>query len=224
MERVRRPLPLSRLQDPRRRPDALRRPRPRRKTPRHARLLHRRVEARAARPLHRLDAAVAREEPPPRGRQPEVPHPAMDSKSPTSARTSSPSSGGACPKTGSNAMAPPPCSSRPSSRHPATPAPYTGRRAGSRSEPLRDADATTDTRGAPNRKRISGCGPCAETGSTSSIGKINLPITARLNGYSVSVIIRPGRDGLSLSTDRIQFDTDLYKMKADIGMLSMHRK
>ena len=40
--------------------------------------LHRRVEARATRPLHRLDAATAREESPPRGRQPEFPHPALD--------------------------------------------------------------------------------------------------------------------------------------------------
>ncbi len=77
-EFVARSLPLSRLQDPRRRPDALRRPRPRRPAGRHARLQLRRVEARAARPLHRLDAATAREEPPPRGRQPEVPHPALE--------------------------------------------------------------------------------------------------------------------------------------------------
>ena len=48
VERVRRPLPLPRLQDPGRRPDALRRPRPQRLAARHARLLHRRVEARAA--------------------------------------------------------------------------------------------------------------------------------------------------------------------------------
>ena len=37
VERVRRPLPLSRLQDPGRRPDALRRPRPKRLARRHAR-------------------------------------------------------------------------------------------------------------------------------------------------------------------------------------------
>ena len=48
LERVRRPLPLSRIQDPGRRQDALRRPRPRRLAARHARLLHRRVEARPA--------------------------------------------------------------------------------------------------------------------------------------------------------------------------------
>ena len=46
VERVRRPLPLPRIQDPGRRPDALRRPRPKRLAPRHARLLHRRLEAR----------------------------------------------------------------------------------------------------------------------------------------------------------------------------------
>ena len=57
LERVRRPLPLSRIQDPGRRPDALRRPRPRRLAARHARLLHRRVEARPARQLHRMDTA-----------------------------------------------------------------------------------------------------------------------------------------------------------------------
>ena len=45
VERVRRPLPLPRLQDPGRRPDALRRPRPQRLAARHARLLHRRVES-----------------------------------------------------------------------------------------------------------------------------------------------------------------------------------
>ena len=48
LERVRRPLPLPRLQDPRRRADALRRPRPRWQAPRYARLLHRRLEARPA--------------------------------------------------------------------------------------------------------------------------------------------------------------------------------
>ena len=57
LERVRRPLPLSRIQDPGRRPDALRCPRPRRLAARHARLLHRRVEARPARQLHRMDTA-----------------------------------------------------------------------------------------------------------------------------------------------------------------------
>ena len=45
VERVRRPLPLSRIQDPGRRPDALRRPRPQRLARHHARLLHRRLEA-----------------------------------------------------------------------------------------------------------------------------------------------------------------------------------
>ena len=45
---------------------------------RHARLLHRRVEARPARQLHRMDTATAREEPSLRGRQPEIPDPALD--------------------------------------------------------------------------------------------------------------------------------------------------
>ena len=61
VERVRRPLPLSRIQDPGRRPDALRRPRPQRLAARHARLLHRRLEARPARQLHRMDPRDARE-------------------------------------------------------------------------------------------------------------------------------------------------------------------
>ena len=78
VERVRRPLPLSRIQDPGRRTDALRRPRPRRLARRHARLLNRRLEARPARQVHRMDAETAREEPPPRRRQPEVPDPALD--------------------------------------------------------------------------------------------------------------------------------------------------
>ena len=92
LERVRRPLPLSRIQDPGRRPDALRRPRPRRLAARHARLLHRRVEARPARQLHRMDTATAREEPSLRGRQPEIPDPALDQYPPTWVRTSWPSS------------------------------------------------------------------------------------------------------------------------------------
>ena len=45
---VRRPLPLSRLQDLGRRPNAFCGPRPKRLAPRHARLLHRRLEARSA--------------------------------------------------------------------------------------------------------------------------------------------------------------------------------
>ena len=45
---------------------------------RHARLQHGRVEARPARQVHRMDAATAREEPPPCRRQPEVPHSALD--------------------------------------------------------------------------------------------------------------------------------------------------
>ena len=66
------------IQDPGRRPDALRRPRPQRLAARHARLLHSRMEARPARQVHRMDAATSREEPPAGGRQSEVPHPALD--------------------------------------------------------------------------------------------------------------------------------------------------
>ena len=57
-------------------------------------LLNRRLEARPPRQVHRMDARAAREEPPPRRRQPEVPHPALDHDPPISARTSSPSSAG----------------------------------------------------------------------------------------------------------------------------------
>ena len=64
--------------DPGRRPDALRRARPRRHPARHARLLHRRLDPRPPRPLHRLVAAVPREEPAARRRQPALPHPALD--------------------------------------------------------------------------------------------------------------------------------------------------
>ena len=64
--------------NPGRRPDALRRPRPRRPAARHARLQHGGTQARAPRPLHRMDAATAREEPPPRDRQSAVPHLALD--------------------------------------------------------------------------------------------------------------------------------------------------
>ena len=78
LERVRRPQPLSRLQDPSRRPDALRRPRPQRLAAGHARLLNRRLEARAARQLHRMDAPGARDEPASRGRQPTLPDAALD--------------------------------------------------------------------------------------------------------------------------------------------------
>ena len=65
--------------------------------------------------------------------------------SPTSARTSSPSSAGACPRTGPNATTPHPCSSRPSLRPRASPAPSTGHQAGSMSGPPKGADATTHT-------------------------------------------------------------------------------
>ena len=85
------------------------RPRPQRLAHRHARLQHRRVEARPARPLHRMDAASAREEPPPRRRQPAVPDPALDHDPQPSARTSSPSCAAVCPRTGPSATTPPPC-------------------------------------------------------------------------------------------------------------------
>ena len=52
--------------------------------------------------------------------------PTPGSKSPTSARTSWPSSAAACPRTGPSDTTRPPCSSRPSSRSRATPAPSTG--------------------------------------------------------------------------------------------------
>ena len=51
------PLPLSRIQNPGGRPDALHRPRPRWPADRPARLLHCGMEAGPARPLHRMDAA-----------------------------------------------------------------------------------------------------------------------------------------------------------------------
>ena len=38
------------------------------------------------------------------------------------------------------------------------------------------------------------------------------------------VSVRSGCHGVGLSADRIQFDVDDYKMKADIRMLTMHRK
>ena len=79
VERVRRPLPLSGIHNPGRRPDALRRPRPQRMARRHARLLHRRMETRTARHLHRMDTRVASEKPATRHRQPALPHPALDS-------------------------------------------------------------------------------------------------------------------------------------------------
>ncbi len=64
-----------------------------------------------------------------------------------------------------------PCSSRPSSRHRDTPAPSTGHRAGSMSEPPRDVGATTGANATTSRRRTSGCGRCGETGSNSSIAE-----------------------------------------------------
>ena len=87
--------------------------------------------------------AVAREEPSPRDRQPEVPHPALGQNPQprlASPRHHPPATARA---TGPNATIPPPSSSRPSSRRHATPAPSTGHRDGFTSEPHRDADATT---------------------------------------------------------------------------------
>ncbi len=89
LERVRRPPPLSRLQDLRRRADALRRPRPQRLAARHDRLQHRRMGARSTGPLHRMDSDPAQEEPAARHRRPPVPNPASGSASPTSDPTSS---------------------------------------------------------------------------------------------------------------------------------------
>ncbi len=82
LERVRRPPPLSRLQDLRRRADALRRPRPQRLAARHDRLQHRRMGARSTGPLHRMDSDPAQEEPAARHRRPPVPNPASGSASP----------------------------------------------------------------------------------------------------------------------------------------------
>ena len=71
--------------------------------------LHRRVEARATRPLHRLDAATAREEPPPSWSTTRGSSSCPGSRSPTWARTSSPSSASACPRTEPGATTQPPC-------------------------------------------------------------------------------------------------------------------
>jgi len=70
--------PQSRLQDPGRRPDALRRLRPRRLAQRHARLQHCRAQVGTARPLHRMDAREAREEPPLVIDNPRFLNPALD--------------------------------------------------------------------------------------------------------------------------------------------------
>ena len=98
---------------------------------RHARLLHRRLEARTARQIHRMDARVAREEPPARGRQPTLPDPALDrDPQPRLAhpRHRAPTPAHRLDRALQHHAR---CSSRPSSRPRATPAPSTGPRAGS---------------------------------------------------------------------------------------------
>ena len=87
---------------------------------------------------------------------------------PTSDRTSLPSAAAACPRTGPSATTPHPCSSRPSSRPRATPAPSTGLRAGSMSEPPRAAAATTATSCSTSRARTSGSGPSEKIGNEPS--------------------------------------------------------
>ena len=96
------------------------------------------------------------------------------SRSPTSARTSLPSSAGACPTTGPSAITPRPCSSRPLSRGRDTLAPSTGPPVGSMSEPPKDAADTTGTGSTTSRKRTSGSGPSEEIR--------NAPSTARICG------------------------------------------
>ena len=128
------------------------------------------------------------------------------SRSPTSARTSSPSSAGACPRTGPSATTRTPRSSRPLSRPRATPAPSTGHRAGSTSEPPRDADATTGTDTTTSPRRTSDCGPCGETGNKSSIAETTA-ITPRLNAY------RQGLAGM-----RRRFNESAFILITDYGM------
>ncbi len=72
----------------------------------------------------------------------------------------------------------PPCSSKPSSRPRATPAPSTGHRAGPPSELPKDEDAMTGIRNEPSPKRTSGCDPSERTGSEHSIVESTTPITA----------------------------------------------
>ena len=88
------------------------------------------------------------------------------------APTSSPSCAAACPPTGSRDTPPRPCSSRRSSKRPATPAPSTGPAAGPTSEPPRAGGATTGTRSSTSPARTSGSGPCDAIGGAHSIGKI----------------------------------------------------
>ena len=93
------------------------------------------------------------------------------SRSPISARTSWPSSDGACPWTGPSATAPRPCLSKPSSRPRDTPAPSTGRPAGSMSGPPRGVGAMIETSSTTSRKRTSGSGPSERTGNALSIDR-----------------------------------------------------
>ena len=97
---------------------------------------------------------------------------------PTSARTSSLSSAAACPRTGRSATAPPPSSSRPSSRHRASPAPSTEPPAGPMSEPRGGEGATTATSSATSQKRTSGSAPCDGIGGERSIARIPRPANA----------------------------------------------
>ena len=64
--------------------------------------------------------------------------------------------------------------SSPSSRLRATPAPCTGHRAGSMSEPPKAAGATTATGSLPSRKRMSGSDPFDGIGTAHSTAKISL--------------------------------------------------
>ena len=110
VERVRRPLPLSGIHNPGRRPDALRRPRPQRMARRHARLLHRRMETRAARHPHRMDTRGASEEPATSSSTTRASSSCPGFESTISGPTSSPSCDDACPVTGPGATTPRRCS------------------------------------------------------------------------------------------------------------------
>ncbi len=81
VERVRRPVPLSRIQDPGWRPDALRRPRPKRLASRQARLLGAGLEDRA--PRHRRGAVSGSPDakPPARDQQLRIPDHVLDPSS-----------------------------------------------------------------------------------------------------------------------------------------------
>ena len=84
-----------------------------------------------------------------------------------------------CRPTGPRATRRPPCSSKPSLRLPATPAPSTGPRAGSASAPPRAVDATGRTTATTSPRRTSGCGPSARTGSAPSTGRSKPVCSAR---------------------------------------------